>query len=42
VYNDGFTVKEAAAELNIKYGTAKTIIRVFKTTGRVDRIVKSG
>jgi hypothetical protein len=26
----------------MKYGTAKTIMRVFKMRGTVDRIVKSG
>ena len=42
IYTDGLTIKEAAVVLQIKYGTAKTIMRVFKTTGRIDRIVKSG
>jgi hypothetical protein len=42
VYKEGLTVKEAAIELNINYGTAKTIIRVFKTTGRIDRVIKNG
>jgi hypothetical protein len=25
----------------VKYGTAKTIMRVFKMTGRVNRMIKS-
>lgn len=41
IYTDGLSIKEAATAQNIKYGTAKTILRVFKTTGRVDRAIKS-
>ena len=37
----GFTIKEAADSLGIKYGTAKTIMRIFKMKGSVDRVVKS-
>ena len=41
VFIEGFTIKEASSISGIKYGTAKTIMRVFKMTGRVNRMIKS-
>ncbi|CDW91255.1 UNKNOWN [Stylonychia lemnae] len=35
-----FSIKDAASTLNINYSTAKTIIQVYKKTGRIDKVDK--
>jgi predicted transcriptional regulator len=38
VENQGLIIKEAAASLGINYSTAKTILQLYKKTGRIDKI----
>lgn len=40
VVNEKITVKEAAARLNIKYSAAKSIVKIYKDTGRVKKMSK--
>ncbi len=35
-----YSIKEAAQKLNINYSTAKTILQLFRRTGRIDKIDK--
>jgi hypothetical protein len=35
------TIREAAEDLGIKYSTAKTIVRIFKTKGRISKKKKN-
>jgi len=36
--NTQLTIKEAAKELKVNYSTAKNIVKVFRDTGRIDKI----
>jgi transposase len=38
VDSKGYIIKEAASALKINYSTAKTILQLFKKTGRIDKI----
>jgi DNA-binding MarR family transcriptional regulator len=38
VQRDGLIIKEAARQLDIKYSTAKTILQLWKRTGRIEKI----
>ena len=40
IKNDGLSIKEAAEILGIKYGTAKTIMRIYRIKGTIDRTAK--
>lgn len=40
VKNLNYSIKDAAAALNINYSTAKTIIQVYKRSGRIDKVDK--
>jgi transposase len=38
VQDSGLLIKEAARTLGINYSTAKTILQLYKKTGRIDKI----
>ena len=38
VDSKGYIIKDAAMTLNINYSTAKTILQLYKKTGRIDKI----
>jgi hypothetical protein len=38
--NDHISIKEAAKKLNLNYSAAKSIIKTFKNTGRVEKLIK--
>ena len=38
VEEECLTIKEAAVRLGINYSTAKTILQLFKKTGRIEKI----
>lgn len=38
VEKQGLIIKEAAQTLNINYSTAKTILQLYKKTGRIEKI----
>lgn len=38
VERDGLIIKEAARKLQINYSTAKTILQLYKRTGRIEKI----
>jgi hypothetical protein len=38
VQRDGLIIKEAARQLAINYSTAKTILQLWKRTGRIEKI----
>eukprot|EP00347_Sterkiella_histriomuscorum_P016876 403351507 len=40
VKDRNFSIKEAAIKLNMNYSTAKTILQLFRRTGRIDKIDK--
>lgn len=40
VKDRGFKIKEAAQALQINYSTAKTILQLYKRSGRIDKIDK--
>lgn len=40
VKDKNYSIKEAAQKLNINYSTAKTILQLFRRTGRIDKIDK--
>lgn len=37
---DGISIRKASKALDIKYSTGKTLIQLFKKTGRIDRVKK--
>lgn len=41
VSDQGFSIKDAAIRLNINYSTAKTILQLYRRTGRIDKIENS-
>lgn len=40
VKDRNYSIKEAAIKLNMNYSTAKTILQLFRRTGRIDKIDK--
>jgi len=40
VKDKNLSIKEAAIKLNINYSTAKTILQLYRRTGRIDKIDK--
>jgi predicted transcriptional regulator len=40
VKDNNSSIKEAAQQLNINYSTAKTILQLFRRTGRIEKIDK--
>jgi transposase len=38
VEENGLLIKEAAKNLKINYSTAKTILQLYKKTGRIEKI----
>ncbi len=38
VKDQNYSIKEAAIKLNMNYSTAKTILQLFRRTGRIDKI----
>ena len=38
VKDKGYSIKDAAQTLNLNYSTAKTIIQVYRKTGRIDKV----
>lgn len=37
---DGISIRKASKALDIKYSTGKTLIQLYKKTGRIDRVKK--
>lgn len=37
---DGISIRKASKALQIKYSTGKTLIQLYKKTGRIDRVKK--
>lgn len=35
---DGISIRKASKALQIKYSTGKTLVQLFKRTGRIDRV----
>lgn len=35
---DGISIRKASRALQIKYSTGKTLIQLFKRTGKIDRV----
>jgi DNA-binding MarR family transcriptional regulator len=38
VCNENLSIRQAAMRLNMKYSTAKSIIHLYKTHGRIERV----
>ncbi len=41
VKDQNYSIKDAAQALKLNYSTAKTIIQVFRKTGRIDKVDKN-